>query len=99
MSPNWLLLRLVLASAANRGWLNRFSTSRRSVARDDPPVRKSLLIARSVLLRIGDRTPGRMRGALPIVFAAASTNAAAFRYLLSTPPEFSRRDTMSPGTR
>ena len=45
----------------------------------DAPVRTFLATDRSTLFRRGERTPGRMRGALPNVFAADVENAALFR--------------------
>ena len=59
--------------------LNMFSTSKRIEADVPPPVRTFLPTPRSTLLRHGDMTPGRMRGALPNVLVGAVENAALFR--------------------
>src|SRR5262249_25065374 len=65
------------------GALNRLITSSRSVTVGPLPARKSLLTPRSVPVRSGERTSGRIIGALPSVNAGGSENAAGLRYRLS----------------
>src|SRR5690348_11809584 len=79
--------------------LNRFSTSRRIDADWLPTVRKLLLTDRSTLFRIGESTPGSVRGALPNWLAGAAWKAAGFRYRLSAPAEALIRSVISPDAR
>ena len=63
--PNDELLNDELAGDAHWTMLSMFSTSRRTENAVAPPVLICLFTDRSMLLRHGENTPGRIRGALP----------------------------------
>src|SRR5581483_4247123 len=96
--PKAELPNAVLAGAAHCTSLNRFSTSIRIDAACWPDVWNCLLTEMSTLFRIGDSTPGSVRGALPNWFAATAENAAGFRYTLSFVFDV-MRSVMSPDVR